>query len=138
MKKISVLAEADGIKAKGVAEAEAKEKFGQAEVAPQISLAKEIGNNQGYQTYLIEIKRVEALQQVGIEQVKNLDKADIRIIANAGGNIADGVNSVMDLFTAKGGQSLGSMLEAFSGTETGKELLGKLLGKKEASDEKSE
>lgn len=119
--------EAKGIQAKGEAEAAAKEKLGLAEVQPQISLAKEIGENQGYQTYLIEIKKVEASQAVGMEQAKNLGNAQIKIIANAGSNVAEGVGSVMDLFTAKGGQSLGSMVEAFAGTEAGQRLLNKVL-----------
>lgn len=118
--------EALGIEAKGAAEALAKEKLGQAEVAPQITLAHEIGNNQGYQTYLIEIKKVDALQAVGIEQAKNLGNADIKIIANAGSNVQEGVSSVMQLFSAKGGQAMNSMLEAFAGTELGQQLLGKI------------
>lgn len=119
--------EATGIKAKGEAEADAKEKAGLAEVQPQIILAKEIGENQGYQTYLIEVKKVEAQQAVGVEQAKNLGNAQIKIIANAGGNVAEGVSSVMDLFTAKGGQALGGMLEAFAGTEAGQQLLSKII-----------
>lgn len=119
--------EAKGIRAKGEAEADAKEKAGLAEVQPQITLAKEIGENEGYQTYLIEIKKVEAQQAVGVEQAKNLGNAQIKIIANAGGNVADGVGSVMDLFTAKGGQALGSMLETFAGTEAGQQVLSKIL-----------
>ena len=122
--------QAKGIEAKGLADALAKEKFGQAEVAPQITLAKEIGENEGYQHYLIEIKQVEANQAVGIEQAKNLGNAQIKIVANAGESIQGGVSSVMDLFTAKGGQSLGSMLEAFAGTEQGQQLLSKLFGQK--------
>jgi flotillin len=130
--------QAKGIEAKGLADALAKEKFGQAEVAPQITLAKEIGENEGYQHYLIEIKQVEASQAVGIEQAKNLGNAQIKIVANAGESIQGGVSSVMDLFTAKGGQSLGSMLEAFAGTEQGQQLLSKLFGSKETpkSDKK--
>ena len=122
---------AEAIKAKGLAEAEAKEKQGLAEVQPQITLAKEIGTNDGYQKYLIEIKKVEASQAVGIEQAKNLGTAQIKIIANAGSNIPEGVNSVMDLFSAKGGQALGSMIEAFAGTEAGQQLLSKITGNKE-------
>lgn len=122
---------AEAIKAKGLAEAEAKEKQGLAEVQPQISLAKEIGTNDGYQKYLIEIKKVEASQAVGVEQAKNLSTAQIKIIANAGSSIPEGLNSVMDLFTAKGGQSLGSMIEAFAGTEAGQQLLSKITGNKE-------
>ena len=122
--------QAKGIEAKGLADALAKEKFGQAEVAPQITLAKEIGENEGYQHYLIEIKQVEANQAVGIEQAKNLGNAQIKIVANAGESIQGGVSSVMDLFTAKGGQALGAMLETFAGTEQGQQLLSKLFGKK--------
>lgn len=122
--------EAEGIKAKGLAEAEAKEKSGLAEVQPQITLAKEIGENEGYQTYLIEVKKVEASQAVGIEQAKNLSGAQIKIVANAGNNVQEGVTSVMDLFSAKGGQALGSMLETFAGTEQGQALLSKIFGKK--------
>ena len=119
--------EATGIQAKGEAEAVAKEKAGLAEVQPQITLAKEVAENQGYQTYLIEIKKVEAQQAVGVEQAKNLGNAQIKIIANAGADIAGGVSSAMDLFSAKGGQALGSMLEALAGTEAGQQLLGKIL-----------
>ena len=41
----------------------------------------------------------------------------------------EGVSSVMQLFSAKGGQSLGNMLEALSGTELGKQLVAKLTGR---------
>ena len=125
--------EAEGIEAKGSAEAIAKEKLGQAEVTPQISLAKEIGNNEGYQKYLIEIRKVDAIKEVGVEQAKNLGNADIRIIANAGGNLNEGLNSVMELFSAKGGQNLGAMLEALAGSEAGQKLLNKVI-KKEDTD----
>ena len=124
---------AKAIEAKGLAEATAKEKTGLAEVAPQITLAKEIGENEGYQSYLIEIKKVEASQAVGVEQAKNLSGAQIKIIANAGSNISEGVNSVMDLFNAKGGQALGSMLEAFAGTEAGEQIITKLVGNKKTA-----
>ncbi len=126
--------EAEGIEAKGSAEATAKEKLGNAEVAPQIMLAKEIGNNEGYQQYLIEIRKVDAIKEVGVEQAKNLGNADIKIIANAGGNLNEGVNSVMELFSAKGGQNLGSMLEALAGSELGQQLLNKVIKKDDADD----
>jgi flotillin len=122
---------AEAIKAIGLAEAEAKEKKGLAEVQPQITLAKEIGENEGYQKYLIEIKKVDASQAVGVEQAKNLSTAQIKIIANAGSSIPEGVNSVMDLFNAKGGQALGSMIEAFKGTEAGQQIIEKLTGTKD-------
>ena len=85
---------------------------------------------------MIEIKKVEASQAVGVEQAKNLGNAQIRIVANpGGGNIQERVSSVMDLFSAKGGQALGSMLETFAGTEQGQTLLGKLLGKQSTTPE---
>lgn len=121
--------QAKGIEAKGLADAAAKEKLGLAEVTPQITLAKEIGENKGYQTYLIEIKKVEANQAVGVEQAKNLGNAQIKIVANAGSNVQEGVSSVMDLFSAKGGQAIGSMLETFAGTEQGQQLLKKFFDK---------
>lgn len=126
--------EAEGIEAKGAAEATAKEKLGNAEVAPQIELAKEIGNNEGYQKYLIEIRQVDAIKEVGVEQAKNLGNADIKIIANAGGNLNEGLNSVMELFSAKGGQSLGAMLEALAGSEAGQQILNKVIKKEDADD----
>ncbi len=125
---------AKAIEAKGLAEATAKEKQGLAEVEPQIVLAKEIGENKGYQSYLIEIKKVEATQAVGIEQAKNLGNAQIKIIANAGNNIETGVKSAMDLFSATGGQALGSMLEAFKGTDAGKAILEKITGTTESEE----
>ena len=121
---------AKAIEAKGLAEAMAKEKTGLAEVQPQITLAKEIGENQGYQQYLIEIKKVEA------NQAKNLGGAQIKIIANAGSSVQEGVSSVMDLFSAKGGQALGSMIESFAGTEVGQQVLDKLIAKKSDDETK--
>lgn len=127
--------EAQGIEAKGLAEATAKEKAGLADVQPQIALAREIGENQGYQTYLIEIKRVEASQAIGVEQAKNLGNAQIKIIANSGSSISEGVDNVRQLFSAKGGQVLGAALEALSGSEIGEKLLNKLLPQTEETDQ---
>jgi flotillin len=55
-----------------------------APVDTQITLVKEIGENDGYQTYLITVKQVEASQAVGIELAKAMGNADIEIIANSG------------------------------------------------------
>lgn len=122
---------AKAIEAKGKAEAVAEKEVGLAKVQPQITLAKEIGENEGYQSYLIEIRKVEANEAIGTEQAKNLGNAQIKIIANAGSNVQEGVSSVMDLFTAKGGQALGGMIEAFAGTELGQQVMQKLIDKKE-------
>lgn len=121
---------AEGTEAKGRAEAEVKKSIGLAEVEPQISLAKEIGENTGYQEYLVRIETIKAEQAVGVEQAKNLGNAQIKIIANAGGNVQEGVKSVAEIFSAKGGQSLGAMVEAFAATEVGQQVIGKLMGGK--------
>lgn len=70
-------------------------------------------------------------QAVGIEQAKNLDGAQIKIIANAGSSVQEGVSSVMDLFSASDGQALGSMLKAFKGTNAGQAIIEKLTETKE-------
>lgn len=68
--------------------------------------AKEIGNNEGYQKYLITIEQVKATQAVGIEQAKALSEADLKIIANAG-NVENGMKSLMDIFSSNGGTHMG-------------------------------
>lgn len=120
--------EAKGIILKGAAVAESEKAFQLAPVQAQIALAKEIGENQSYQEYLVTIRQVEANQAVGIEQAKALEKANIKIIANTGEPVA-GVTKVMDLFSSKGGTNIGSMLEALSQTESGAEILSTLKGK---------
>lgn len=116
------LKSAEATKATGTAKAEAEKAMQLAPVQAQITLAKEIGENTGYQNYLITIKKVEAQQAVGIEQAKALSEANIKVIANSGSPAA-GLNNVMDLFSAQGGTAVGSMLEGLANTETGQALL---------------
>jgi flotillin len=118
---------AEGIKAEGEAKAGAEKQMQLATVEPQITLAKEIGENQGYQSYLIEIRKVEANQEVGIKQAENLGRAEIKIISNAD-SVAGGVNKVMDVFTPKGGYNIATMLETFASTEKGQEIVEGLIG----------
>jgi len=122
--------EAEGIEAEGLARAVAEKELQLAPVAAQIELANKIGENQNYQKYLTTLKQFDALIAVGIAQAKALEAADIKVIANSG-SVNSGVNKVMDLFSANGGTSIGSMLEALSNTDTGKALLEGLLGKSE-------
>lgn len=117
--------ESEGIQIQGTAKAEAEKALQLAPVQAQITLAKEIGENKGYQEYLITIRQVEANQIVGVEQAKALEKAAIKIISNAGDPMS-GVKNVMDLFSANGGTKIGSMLEGIGQTELGKALLDKL------------
>lgn len=123
--------EAEGIKAEGLAKAEAEREMQLASVRAQITLAEKIGEDQGYQDYLVRIRTVEAQQAIGVEQAKNLGRADIKVIANAG-NVDTGVKNVMDLFSPKGGTAVGGALEALANTEFGKKLVDKLVNKQTA------
>ena len=121
--------EAEGIKIEGLAKADAEREMQLASVKAQITLAEQIGNNAGYQEYLIRIRTVEAQQAIGVEQAKNLGKADIKVIANAG-SVDTGVKNVMDLFTPKGGTAVGGALEALANTDIGKKIVDKITDKK--------
>ena len=118
--------EADGIKAEGLAKAEAEKEMQLASVRAQITLAEKIGEDQGYQDYLVRIRTVEAQQAIGVEQAKNLGRADIKVIANAG-SVDTGVKNVMDLFSPKGGTAVGGALEALAQTDAGKALIKKFI-----------
>lgn len=120
--------EAEGISVAGLARAEAEKAMQLAPVQAQITLAKEIGENQSYQNYLVTIRQVEASQAVGIAQAGVLEKAQVKIIANTGAP-TEGLKSVMDLFSSKGGTELGAMLEGLAQTDKGQELLGKIMPK---------
>lgn len=118
--------EAMGIEAEGNAKAEAEKAMQMAPVSAQITLAKEIGQNKEYQEYLVTIEKVNAAKEVGKEQAKALQQADIKVITNSGAP-TEGLTNVMDLFSSKGGTEVGAMLEALSNTETGGKLVEKLL-----------
>ena len=122
--------EAQGTLKIGSAEAEALRLKELAPVNAQIELAREIGENEGYQTYLISIKQIEANRDIGLEQAKALSNADLKIIANEG-NVASGVNKIGDVLSSKGGTNLASMLEGLNQSEIGKKIIDKFTGKKE-------
>lgn len=103
----------EGIKALGISKAEAEKAMQMAPVEAQIALAKEIGENKSYQEYLISLKSIEAYSIVGREQAVALKEADIKIISNAG-SPSDGLNNLMELFSAKGGTNIASMMEALA------------------------
>lgn len=118
---------AEAILVKGQSTAEAEKLLQLAPVEAQIVLAKEIGENQSYQTYLVTLRQVEAQQAIGIAQAGALAAANIKVIAN-GGTVPEGVNNIGDLFTSKGGQAIGSMLEGLANTDVGKAVLEKAVG----------
>jgi flotillin len=119
----SAIKDSEAITAKGKAEAEAKSAMEIAEVQSQITLSKEIGTNKGYQDYLIKVEQIQAMRDVGMEQAKALTEADIKIMANSG-DVPSGMNSIMDIFSSKGGMAVASMLETASQSPVVKKLLG--------------
>lgn len=110
------------IKSVGEAKADAEKKMQMASVEAQTALAKEIGGNEGYQRYLVETRQIEANEKVGLEQAKNINGADIKIIAGAG-SVTEGIGKAADVMSPKGGFALGSMLESLSSTPEGKTMV---------------
>ena len=119
---------AEGIRAEGEAAGDSEHAILMAPVNAQISLAKEIGSNEEYQTYLISVRQLEAAQQVGIEIARALQKADIKVISNAGDPQA-GISKIGDLFSTTGGTNLTGMLSALAQTEEGQKVLSAVTGK---------
>ena len=118
--------EAEGIRALGEARAAAEKAMQLAPVEAQIVLAKEIGENVGYQQYLMTIEGIKGYVIVGGEQAKALQAAEVKIIANTG-HPAEGMTNVMDLFTSKGGTHLAASVEAFAQSPLGKALFDKVI-----------
>jgi flotillin len=122
-------AEAKIIAAKGMSEAEAEKARQLASVIAQTELAKEIGENQGYQDYLIRVKTVEKEQVVEVAQAESMAKAlasaDLKILANSG-DVQSGMNKFSDILSAKGGSQINGLLESLKQTEEGAALLGLL------------
>lgn len=114
----------EGIAIDGAARAEAEKLMQLAPVEAQIALAREIGQNDGYQNYLVAIEAVEANQIVGVEQAKALTKADVKVISNSGGPV-EGMSNVMELFSSRGGTNVTAMLEGLAQSEQGARLLEK-------------
>lgn len=116
---------ATAIVAVGNASAEAEKAMLMAPVETQISLAKEIGENVGYQKYLITIEQVKVSKDVGIEMAKALQQADIKVIAN-GTDPQSGLNSAMNMFNSSGsktGMDLNGLLSTLGASEEGSNLL---------------
>lgn len=112
---------AEGIKATGTAKAAAEEALLLAPVTAQITLAKEIGSNQDYQTYLLTLEQIGKGAEVGKAMAAALEKANIRIV---GGQPVQGVAGAADMFSTNGGFNLAGMLTALNQTEEGSALLG--------------
>lgn len=122
------LKDAQGIKARGEATASAETAMLMAPVDAQIKLSTEIGNNVGYQQYLVTTAQINAGRDVGIEMAKALQTADLKVIANSG-DVQTGVASLGDILSTNGGMKLTGMLSALGQTEEGKALLAAVGGK---------
>lgn len=128
---------AQGIEAVGVANANAEKAMQLAPVEAQIVLAKEIGENSGYQQYLMTIEGIKGYVVVGSKQAEALQEADVKVISNSG-NPTEGMKSVMDLFTSEGGTHLAAAVEAFAQSPIGEKFLNSIFNKKnDASEEKN-
>lgn len=116
---------AEGVKVNGEATADAERLLLLAPVEAQITLAKEIGENMGYQGYLIKLEEIKSNMTIGVEQAKALTKADIKVIAN-GGTVDSGISSIGGLISSKGGQAVAAMVEGLAQTDAGKAIVDKL------------
>ncbi|MBP6860385.1 MAG: hypothetical protein KBC38_02390 [Candidatus Pacebacteria bacterium] len=126
---------AEGVKVEGEAVGAADTAKFMAPVTAQMTLAKEIGNNNGYQDYLVRVELVKANQVVGVAQAEALKAADIKVIANAGA-MDTGLTSIGSLLSSAGGTALGSLLEGLKNTPTGAAVLNTMgVGESEAKEE---
>ena len=85
-----------------------------ASVTAQTELANQIGDNESYQTYLLQVKQIEVNGEIGIAQAKALESANIQIVGGSG---------------TDGGLSLGGMLTGLVATDAGKAIVERVAGK---------
>ena len=123
---------AEGVRAQGEAKGAAETAVLMAPVNSQIALAKEIGQNEGYQHYLVTVRQIEANQVVGIEQAKALTAAEIKVIAN---RLARSTASRRSWKCSRRREacSWAAAVEAFKNTEAGKAIVEFLPARKEAA-----
>jgi flotillin len=113
---------AEGITATGKAVADAETAKLLAPVTAQITLAEKIGEDEGYQRYLITIEQVKAAAEVGKAMAVSLEKADLKVIANAG-DVQSGVSSLGSILSSSGGTNIAGMLSALAQTPEGEAVL---------------
>jgi len=124
----STLKKSEGMAAEGKAAAEAQQAMLMAPVNAQITLAEKIGSDKQYQEYLTTIKQIEVNGEVGKAMAAAMEAAKMTIVAN-GGDIQQGTNKLMDMFTAKGGMDLTGMVNTLSATAEGKQLLDSIMAR---------
>lgn len=119
--------DAEGLLAIGTSKAEAEKLLLLAPVTAQITLAAEIGSNEGYQDYLVKTETIKANQAVGVKMAEAIGQADLKVIAN-GGNVAEGVGGLGGLFGPSTGTALSGFLTALGQTPEGQALTSRLTG----------
>lgn len=117
---------AEGIEAVGTAKASAERQMLMAPVEAQITLAQEIGSNEGYMKYLINVKSLEVQEVVDTAKAEALVESDLKVIANSG-DVDSGINNVMDILNSKGGTNIGAMLEGLTQTDSGRHVANALV-----------
>lgn len=119
-------AQAEVIKAKGLSEAEAKKQMELANVSAQTTLAKEIGENESYQTYLIKIREIEITGEVNKVQYESLatalNGADLKLLVNSG-DVHSGLGKFSDLLSSKGASATNGLVEGLKQTAEGAGLV---------------
>lgn len=119
-------AEAEVIKAKGVSEAESKKQMELANVTAQTTLAKEIGENESYQNYLIKIREVEITGEVNKVQYQSLatalKEAELKVLVNSG-DVNSGLGKFSDILSSKGGAAANGLFESLKQTAEGAGLV---------------
>lgn len=94
-----------------------------AKVAGDIELAESIAESQEYMDYLKGIEAIKAGQQIGVEQAKALENADLKLISTGSDASAEGLLGMLDSST---GGRVGGMLSALK--ESSPELMDKITG----------
>lgn len=122
------LKHAEGVEAEGKAIGAAEQARLMAPVNAQITLAKEIGTNPAYQSYLLGNREIEANEAIGTANAAALEKADVKLIANTGSNVSNGITGIADLLSPKGGQAMGGMLEGLIQSPAAKAILERVVG----------
>lgn len=132
-KLVEMTKNAQGIKAEWESKAGAEKLMQVALVAGAIELAQKIASNPDYMGYLQNIEAIKAGQVVGTAKAEALKSADLKILAN-GGNVDAGMNSLLDVFSGKGGTAMASMLENLNNSDLGKDLISKFLKPKKTEE----
>jgi flotillin len=118
---------AEATRVEGEAKGAAETAINLAAVAPQITLAKEIGSNVGYQEYLVRVERIKADQTVGVAQAAALTAADVKVIVT-GGNASDGMKGISALISPQMGAVIGGLVEGVDAVAPG--VVERIAGRK--------